>query len=110
MYPLVLVVSLYLCRGLARLRLGHWPRPMLDDPASLGLAVHLCCGWVGFLMVVGLPLSLVLHGAWVLLYVTEPAAREKRLRIAEIVALVLLVIVVWFLRADPHGMTTWYFD
>lgn len=61
-------------------------------------------------MVVGLPLSLVLHGAWVLLYVTEPAVREKRMRIAEIVALALLGFGIWFLRADPHGMTTWYFD
>lgn len=38
-YPVGLLVALHGTRAVARLSLGHWPRPMLDDPKYINGAV-----------------------------------------------------------------------
>ncbi len=38
-YPIAVVLSIYIAWIAGRLELGHWPRPHVDDPANMGGSV-----------------------------------------------------------------------
>src|SRR5204862_8268518 len=58
-YPVALPLA-FLCTWLAgRLMLGHWPRPSLDDPKSIGFLVDIPYTITGVLLMFGLPVFAV---------------------------------------------------
>lgn len=103
-YPLALPLA-FLCTWVAaRLTLGHWPRPSLDDPKSIGFQVDVPYNITGALLVFGLPifagaiLALVWGGS-------RDAMERRSLAAVAGVALIAMVAVIALIRWDPWALS-----
>jgi hypothetical protein len=108
-YPFLLPLALYSTWVAGRLSLGHWPRPSLDDPGSIGLWVDIPCMLTGVLLVLGLPaflaaVTVLAHRAF------HDAAQRKNLLATAAVSVVLMIAVTLFLRWDPWRVGDWFMD
>lgn len=111
LYPLCLAGSFYAAWIVAWLVLGHPPRPMLDDPKSIGgvmVVVYLIPGLLLVAMPALAPLGLAASFFC-------PICPRGRLRWLQKTALAILyialcAIVLLMLRADPGRVVEWWFD
>jgi hypothetical protein len=106
-YPLALPLA-FLCTWLAgRLALGHWPRPSLDDPKSIGFLVDVPYTITGALLMFGLPVFAVANLA-LIWRGSRDAAQRRSLSAVYGVSLIAMVAVVALIRWDPWGIIAWY--
>ena len=108
-YPVALPLAL-LCTWLAgRLALGHWPRPSLDDPKSIGFLVDVPYTVTGALLMFGLPifavaiLALVWRGS-------RDAVQRRSLSVVAGVSLIAMIAVIALIWWDPWGIIAWFMD
>lgn len=108
-YPGVLLLAFFATWLAGRISLGHWPRPSLDDPKSIGAWVDVPYTITGLLLVVGLPAFAI--GVLGLLYRAYcDATRRKSLLVVSGVSMVCMVATILVLRRDPLGIVAWYMD
>ncbi|MEM7560454.1 MAG: hypothetical protein AAF394_15135 [Planctomycetota bacterium] len=110
-YPAWLVLSFYAVWLLAWYELGYRPRPMLDDPKSIGGMLTVLGYWPGIVLMVG-PVFAPLGLAACFLY---PSRMSLDSRIFLGLALVVFYVGIWagtmnFLWWDPHRVVEWWFD
>lgn len=107
-YPALLISSLYVTWFVARLSLGRWPRPYLDDPKYIN-GIGIPYGITGFLLVTMPAVALASVGFAGWLYCKrDPQARTPMLyAVATILGAVAAVVV---LRWDPFQVADWYMD
>ncbi|MCP3916287.1 MAG: hypothetical protein GY711_12090 [bacterium] len=112
-YPALLVSSFYLTWFGAWLVLGHAPRPNLDDPRSIGLLVDVPYIATMVLMI-GFPAAIVLGVVMTPVVVVRRAPSGGKRLLFGFLALAGLALLwsatLWFLRADPWDVGTWYMD
>jgi hypothetical protein len=112
-YPAIFVASLYLTWFAAWAALGHSPRPSLDDPKFIGLLVDIPYA-ATLVLLVGAPGAVLLGLFWTPIAVGRRSAPRRRRLLLGLVALGGLVLLwgaaLWFLRADPWAVGTWYMD
>lgn len=108
-YPLVLLLA-FLGTWLAgRASLGHWPRPSLDDPKSIGAWVDVPYTITGLLLVVGLPAFIIAVLALLYRAYCDEALR-RRLLLVSALSIACMVATILVLRWDPLGVVAWYAD
>jgi hypothetical protein len=108
-YPMVLPLAFYATWLAGRWSLGHWPRPSLDDPKSLGAMVDIPYAITFLLLFVGLPAFAVA----VLALVGESwrnGSRRAGASLISAVALTSMIASIAFLRWDPLRVGEWFFD
>ena len=111
LYPVWLLAAFYVTWLVAWVQLGHQPRPMLDDPKSIGGFsgdVYMISGVFLILMPVLAPLGLVAS-----FLCPIPMRRNVRggLSAGLMVLYVLLAVsAILMLRADPGRVAEWWFD
>jgi len=109
--PLAAVAALYASSLLAALRIGHWPRPWVDDPkevapgcgacdALLGLVLPLLA-WSALGLVLFPALAVALRGAY-------PRRRAALLALAFVAGWTLLASDLLF--GLPGDRLLWYID
>ena len=108
-FPIGLVLAPYLTWCAGRVTLGHWPRPLLDDPKSIGFLVGALHDVTMVLLTAGLGAFFVAWLALVGTAVLRPAERARSMRVAGWMAL-LVVLAVGFLRWDPLSVGVWLAD
>jgi hypothetical protein len=111
-YPALCIASLYLTWFVAWASLGHMPRPNLDDPKYIGLFVDIPY-FLSMFLLMGGPGAFLLGVLMAPVAAARQAAPGKRL-LRWILALAVLLLLwaasLWFLRADPWEVSTWYMD
>lgn len=110
-YPFVLLASFYATWIAGRLTLGHWPRPSLDDPKSIGGLVGVPYG----LTVVLLSLGLFVFAFLVIATICEAMMSEdrdlrKRALTVSLKAVIFMVAVIGLSLLDPFGVSAWFMD
>jgi hypothetical protein len=108
-YPFLLVGAFFLTWVAARLSLGHWPRPYLDDPKGIGGWVGVPYAMTGVFLNVGLPafgaaLAALLYSAF------RDASRRRYLLTAAAVSVLLMIAAISFLWWDPLRIVAWFMD
>ena len=111
LYPVWLVGSFYFTWVVAGIQLGHQPRPMLDDPKSIGGLMEVVYYLPGFLLM-ALPVLAPLGFAVSFVY---PASSGRIERYSLSIALaglyvLLCVAAVLLLRFDGGRVVEWWFD
>ena len=112
-YPVLLPAALYGTWVIARLSLGRWPRPSIDDPKSINMVVSCAGSFVFFLVFVGLPIFAVLAVfvlGWGLLRCLLKRPRGMRLVGCACLSMVLMVVAICFLYWDPLSVLNWFMD
>ena len=105
-YPALLVAAFYGTWLIAWLVLGHMPRPSLDDPKSISIAVDIPYVFAGSLLV-GFPAAAIL-GVVLQLSITQRSWLRRVLWSAVLV--IVWVSTIAFLRWDPLLVGEWYMD
>lgn len=105
-YPLVMLMAFYGTWIIAWVSLGHRPRPMLDDPKSIGAAVNVAC-----LVTYGVLMLLpgVAVGGFLLQFLVPARHRNERIRCAMLLVVIYFALVA-FLRLDPLSVVEWFMD
>src|SRR5215212_1168233 len=99
-YPYLLVGGFFVTWVAARLSLGHWPRPYLDDPQRIGGWVDVPYAMTGVFINVGLP-AFVAALAALLYYAFRDASRRRHLLTVAAVSLLFMIAAISFLWWDP---------
>lgn len=109
-YPLIAVAFVYLYWGLAWVLLGHRPRPSVDDPKDIGVAIDFVYN-IGILLVVLLPPMSVGSLVCAILCPIR-SLRERRFgRLMLAIANAFIFYCVWKLvKFDPGHVFEWFFD
>ena len=108
-YPFAVEASLFATWFAARLRLGHWPRPSIDDPGQIGGWFDIPMGITGILLIAGFPAFIVAVGALFYRALRAPSERVRLLTTAS-VAVLLMAAEVLFARWDPLRIGDWFMD
>ena len=108
-FPFLFIGVFLLTWIAARLSLGHWPRPYLDDPKHIGVWVDVPYAVTGALFNVGLPVFLVAL-AVIAFQAFRDASQRKRLVRAAVVSLLFTIAVMAFLWWDPLRIFEWFAD
>ena len=109
--PVLLVICLYGSWIVARLELGHWPRPMFDDPVHINSIVFSLLGApAGYAIVFGLPISILTHVLSILCIISKHKSIERRLIDLEMFAILAFASLLLFLRWDPYDVFEWFLD
>ena len=111
LFPVWFVASFYMTWLIAWIQLGHIPRPMLDDPQSIGGLMdiaYLVPGLMFLLMPVLTPLGLVASFFCPLRKSPSHRFSNRALHVALYVALCAFALV--FLREDPGQVVEWWID
>ena len=111
LYPAWLLASFYAAWLVAWVQLGHPPRPMLDDPKSIGVATDIAY-YVSGMFVMLLP-ALTPIGLAASFLCPIPIRRELRGELGAAFAMLYIVfcaIVLLTLRSDPGRVIEWWFD
>lgn len=110
MFPILVVLSLYLSWFAARGVLGRWPRPMFDDPKN----IH--GGWMWLydatwgLILWGTPAFLI-GAVGMAAFVLVKRNSNWKLRLLDLgVSMFLFAGLIGFLEWDPHNVWYWFFD
>ena len=112
-YPVLMPAALYGTWVFARLSLGRWPRPSIDDPDSINMVVSCALFFVLFLIFVGRPIFVVLAVfalGWGLLRCILKRPRGLRLAGCACLSMVLLVVAIRFIYWDPLSVFVWFMD
>jgi len=105
-YPSLLVAAFYGTWLMAWFVLGHMPRPWIDDPKSISIAVYVPYVWAGILLV-GCPAA-ALAGVVIQLSIPQRSLTRRVLRCT--VMVLLWGATIAFLRGDPMFIGKWYID
>lgn len=111
LFPVWLLGSFYLTWLLAWWQLGHRPRPMLDDPTSIGHIVsvaYFASGMLVMLMPILAPAGLV--ASFFCPLTTRRDLRPALRTALPILYVVICAVVLLTLRSDPAGVVDWWFD
>ena len=108
-YSFALVGALFATWIAARLTLGHWPRPSLDDPKEIGRWVDIPYDITCIFLVVGFPLFVAAVAALVF-YAFRSSSERTRLLTSAVLSIAVMVGVVLFLRWDPLEISNWFMD
>lgn len=108
-FPVVLPLSFLLTWLAGRWSVGHWPRPMLDDPKNLGPWVEVVYTLATMTLILGFPLFVT--GVIVLL-VWAGVDRPRRWSHLRTVGggLALLGMAWVWMTWDPLRVMEWYAD
>jgi len=108
LYPVLLPLTFYLAWAAGRFELGHWPVPSLDDPKYIGGLVDVTY-WIVSATLFGFPVCVISIG-FLLLWSFSRVPERKSYAFYSLAGLVLLLVMVAFMRWDPHRVVEWYFD
>lgn len=108
-FPFVLPIALYSTWVAARLSLGHWPRPSLDDPKHIGPWVDIPYVITRLLLIVGLPIFAVVVIALVYRAFRDES-RRKNLLLTATASVLFMIAGISFLAWDPFGVGDWFMD
>jgi hypothetical protein len=106
LYPVSLVAAIYGTWTVAFLVLGHIPRPSLDDPKQLGIALHIPYE-IAMLLLTAFPVATV---AGIALQVSLSRRTWSRRIVLAALLVVFWVAVIAFLRWDPMHAGEWLMD
>ncbi|HAV62978.1 MAG TPA: hypothetical protein DCY13_11510 [Verrucomicrobiales bacterium] len=81
----------------------------MDDPKDIGLAVDIACWIAALLLILGLPTFVATAGTLAVDAIL-PGNRSLRRLLLVVAATVAMVGAVLVIRADPFGITSWFFD
>lgn len=109
LFPAALLAAFGVTWLAGRFTLGHWPRPSLDDPSSLGLWVDIPYTMTGALLVLGLPVFIVAALALLWQAVVD-AGQRRRWLTTSAVSMLAMTGVIALLRWDPWGVVDWFMD
>ena len=101
--PVAWLAMFYLFALRARTHLGYWPRPDVDDPKDLGMALHHALIWI-----TGPFVTLSLGALGVLLF-WEPVDGRRPWGVAAILIAANGIFVAANLM-DPFQLLTWFAD
>lgn len=104
--PLHCWLMLHLTWVVARLSLGYWPRPSLDDPKGIAVIGPLL--WATLILIVLMPLALA--GLWVLPMIALSRGRWMRAAVQLFAGVMLITIGIALLRWDPFDVAVWFMD
>ncbi len=111
LYPVWLLGSFYVTWMIAWVQLGHRPRPMLDDPKSVGGILDIAYYVPGILVMLMPVLAPIGLAASFFCPITTRRGRRHVLGAAfAILYVVLCAIVLLTLRSDPGRVVEWWFD
>jgi hypothetical protein len=111
LYPVWLVGSFYLTWIIAWAQLGHRPRPMLDDPKSVGGILDIAYYVPGILVMLMPVLAPIGLAASFFCPITTRRDLRHALRAAfAILYVVFCAIALLTLRSDPGRVVEWWFD
>ncbi|MEY2546579.1 MAG: hypothetical protein QOG48_1696 [Verrucomicrobiota bacterium] len=108
-YPFALVAALFATWFTARVSLGHWPRPSVDDPKQIGGWFDVPYTITGILLIPGLVAFIVAVAALVYRAYRRPLERSRLLTTA-VVSVLLMVAADLYLRWDPLRIGDWFMD
>ena len=111
LYPIWLVSSFYLTWLIAWVQLGHRPRPMLDDPKSVGGILDIAYyvpGVLLLLMPILVPVGLA--ASFFCPINARPGQRHAWRAAFSVLYVVLCAIALLTLRSDPVRVVEWWFD
>lgn len=111
LFPVWLLGSLYATWFIAWIQLGHPPRPMLDDPKSIGGFVqvpYIIFGMLLMLFPLLAPLGLM-SSLWI--PQSENRSNSSTLKLALAFTYVVVgTLAFMMLRYDPGSVVEWWFD
>jgi hypothetical protein len=109
-YPLLAAICFYSSWLVAWVMLGHVPRPMLDDPKSIGGIMDFAY-LISLLSIISFPLltPLFLCSSFFcpLRFSNHRVAQGLTLAIAYICTSAAIVMTIWY---DPGSVVEWFFD
>lgn len=105
-YPAFLLAAIYGTWLMAWLVLGHMPRPSLDDPKYISIAVGIPYVLAG-LLIVGFPAAAV-AGVVLQLFVAQRSWLRRFLW--STTSVVIWISIIALLRWDPLLVGQWYMD
>ena len=109
--PVWLLGSFYSTWLIAWIQLGHLPRPMLDDPKSIGGVMEIAYFVSGILvmtMPVLTPIGLI--ASFFCPISTRRTARYALKAALAVLYVALCALVLLTLRTDPGRVVEWWFD
>ena len=111
LYPVWLLGSFYLTWFIAWVQLGHRPRPMLDDPKSVGGILDIAYYLPGLLLML-MPVLVPLGFAASFFCPVNPRSGRRHVSRPALAVLYisLCAIVLLTLRSDPGRVVEWWFD
>lgn len=112
-YPVLLPAALYGTWVIARLSLGRWPRPSIDDPKYINIVVSCAHSFVIYIVIFGLPIFaflVVLSLLCGLLRCLLKRPHGMRLAGYACLSMVLMVLAICFLYWDPLSVLNWFLD
>lgn len=107
--PLLLLLFLYSSWVVARFELGHWPRPMFNDPDSISLSVSFLGSLAGWTMVLS-PFAVLTNIASSVYLIAKRRLVRKELMVMEIWAVSGFVAAWCLMWWDPGRVWEWFFD
>lgn len=108
-YPFLLVGAFFVTWIAARLSLGHWPRPYLDDPKTIGAWVDVPDAITAACVNFGLPLFLIALAVLILQAFRDPSQRKHLLTTAA-VSVFFMIAAIFFFWWDPLRILEWVMD
>ena len=108
-FPFALVASLFCTWFAARISLGRWPQPSLDDPKQIGgwfdvpfvfTRLFFEFGWLAFL----LAFAILAYQA-----IRHPSRRRRSL-LTITVSILFMILATLFFRWDPWRIGDWFMD
>ena len=112
LFPVWLVGSFYATWLVAWIQLGHRPRPMLDDPKSIGGLMDIAYPIAGYL-VMAMPVLTPIGFAASFFFpvrTRRSGARSALNTTLAVLYVVLCVFALLILRADGGRVVEWWFD
>jgi hypothetical protein len=118
LYPILAVLSLYIAWIAGRIELGHWPRPMIDDPKYIGGSVDVFYMIAAILVYLLLFPVLLVNGAFILVGIEYKGIRwvfKKEPPSLWSWLLLIMTGITWtgcflVLRWDPLRVFEWFMD
>jgi hypothetical protein len=111
LYPIWLLGSFYMTWLIAWVELGHRPRPMLDDPKSIGGFLDIAYYFPGVLvMFMPILAPIGLAASFFCPINTQHVKRHTWHAALAVLYVVLCAIALLTLRSDPGRVVEWWFD
>jgi hypothetical protein len=107
LYGPIIVLSFFSTWWTARLVLGRWPKPSLDDPGQIPWVP--IPYWVTSGLIILIPLAVAVP---LILVARSIYRRSSHVRVELLCAVGVLgiILAIAVLRSDPYSISTWYMD